>query len=168
MKTSKILAVLLAAVVLVSCNNDDESGPYELNETNLIGHYELVYKVDWSEETSIVNGVETVRTTTYVADTFDFSWTFLGHTGCRINGNYRIVKTIDVDGQTVEQTTRIFNVDNGTIGYFLDLETSILHMGDTFNVSSFDETGLIISEYNEGTNDGVSYAISHEMRFVRI
>ena len=168
MKTSKILIMLFAVLSLVSCNNDDDGDPNELNEANLIGHYELVYSVHWSEETSIVNGVETVTTTTYEADTFDFSWTFLGNAGCKINGSYRIEKTVDIDGQTVEETSRIYNVDNGLRGYFLDLETSILHMGDTFNVSSFDETGLIISEFIEGTYDGVSYAISHEMRFNRI
>lgn len=170
MKLSKIFLVLVLTLTVISCKKKDDDGAVQflLTNQNLAGSHALSFFASTEVETTNVNGLDIVTTTTTTGDTFQLDLIFDANGGFIADGEYRENFVVDVNGTVTFQDSEIFVFDNEAGTYSISQASSILVLnGDSFNVTLFNENELRITR-NESTNSGGdTYVLNEELRFTR-
>ena len=170
MNISKILLVFVLALSIVSCKKDDDGViPFQFNQANLEGTYEVTYAVSTEVETINVNGFDVVTTTTNTGDTFGVEYAFGSNNMYTVNGAFRVTETVELGGMS-NTTTDIIVIDNETYAFSVSSGSSLLTLdGDTYQVASFDETSMILTlEEIDTEANGDTTVYNEELRFTKI
>jgi|GEM_PF-4140086 len=203
MKTVKIILIaFLALTTLVACKNDDDGvdptldtdgdgvpdindlcpnvvgtfeddGCYLVTNVNLDGTHDLTFLASNGTISGELGGVPVSGPITIVGDTFQTTVEFQEDGTYIINGQYRVVTTINLTGTPVE-TSEILSFDNemGTYTSNANTETITFTGTDgvdgTWNVVTFNQGQLIItSTTTETTTDGADVTLDSEIRLMR-
>lgn len=203
MKTIKtILIALLAVATLVSCNKDDDgvdpnldtdgdgvadindecpnivgtfedNGCYLVTNVNLDGTHDLTFLESEGTISAEVAGVPVSGPITIVGDTFQTTIEFLENGTYTINGQYRVVTTINLTGTPVESSEILsFNNETGTYTTNANAETITFTGTDgidgIWDVITFNQGQLIITNTTtETTEDGAEVTLNSEIRLMR-
>lgn len=203
MKTVKtILIAFLAIVTLVSCNKDDDGvdptldtdgdgvpdvndlcpnevgtlvddGCYLVTNVNLDGTHELTFLESDGTISAEVAGVTVNGTITIIGDTFQTTIEFQENGTYVINGQYRVVSTIMLGGEVIENS-EILSFDNETGAYTSDATAETITftgtggVDGTWDVVTFNQGQLIITNTTtETTVDGAEVTLNSEIRLMR-
>ncbi|MDG1327357.1 MAG: hypothetical protein P8P41_02815 [Flavobacteriaceae bacterium] len=169
MKLLKNFFTLVMVFTLIACSSDDDSVPYELNNTNLsAGSYDLTYYNSYTTATVDINGLEIISEFSATGETFQFTINFFEDGTYIADGQYVVNETVTVSGQITEQDTYIEDVDNEQGTYVANNDAMQLIMDDdVFDVILFNANELRISLNNMYTEEGVDYSETGEIRLVR-
>ena len=169
MKLLKNFFTLVMVFTLIACSSDDDSVPYELNNTNLsAGSYDLTYFNSYTTATVDINGLEIISEFSATGETFQFTITFFEDGTYIADGQYVVNQTTTVAGQITEQDTYIVDEDNEQGTYVANNDAMQLVIDDdVFDVILFNANELRISLNNMYTEEGVDYSETGEIRLVR-
>ncbi len=169
MKLLKNLVVLVMIFSLNACSSDEDSVPYELNNTNLsAGSFDLTYFNSYTTATVDINGLEIISEFSATGETFQFTITFFEDGTYISDGQYVVNETTTVAGQITEQDTYIVDEDNEQGTYVANNDAMQLVIDDdVFDVILFNANELRISLNNMYTEEGVDYSETAEIRLVR-
>lgn len=162
---------MLLAVATVSCSSDDDGPePFLLTKSNLAGNYKTELMTAHIEQTFTINNAPIVSTTTIEGDTFQVNTVFFEDGTFTRNGNFRIVTTVNTNGQT-DTTSEIITVDEaGTyvIGQSANSIT-LRQNGDsqTFDVKLFNQTKLNLQRNSTDPIDDVPTIATFDVHLVR-
>ena len=99
MKLLKNFFILVMVISLTACSSDDDSVPYELNNTNLsTGSYGIQYLNIFDTETVNINGLDIVTEFSGTGETFQISFTFFENGTYIADGQYVVNETTTVAG----------------------------------------------------------------------
>ena len=165
-----ILIVCMAVATLMSCNKDDDGGEEEftLTRANLAGVYELTFYKEVDTETTDVNGLEvtTVRTTT--GDTFQVDYNFDEDGTLIVDGEYREVFTVVVNGETTMEGQEIIVIDNENFTFSVSSNPQRLTIsGVTYNVTVFNENEIQFELDESSSTGGDTFTTLEEFRLLR-
>ena len=94
MKLLKNFFTLVMVFTLIACSSDDDSVPYELNNTNLsTGSYGIQYLSIFDTETVNINGLDVVTEFSGTGETFQISFTFFENGTYILDGEYVLNST---------------------------------------------------------------------------
>lgn len=167
MKLTKLLSIILVALIISSCSKDDDgSDAYNFNKDNLTGTYTVNYFQSKEVKTQDVNGFNVTTTTTSTGDTFDVTSNFDSNDVRTINGTYR-VKEVKTQGDQTGETAYIVVLNNEKKSYSVNASTSELTIGNkTFKVTGFSRTGFKINMTKSTTeNNGDTTVYTEEWGF---
>ena len=169
MKLLKNFFTLVMVFTLIACSSDDDSVPYELNNTNLsAGSYDLTYFNSYTTATVDINGLEIISEFSATGETFQYTITFFEDGTYIADGQYVVNQTTTVAGQITEQDTYIVDEDNEQGTYVANNDAMQLVIDDdVFDVILFNANELRISLNNMYTEEGVDYSETAEIRMVR-
>jgi hypothetical protein len=203
MKTVKtILIAFLAAATLVGCDNDDDGvdatldtdgdgvvdindlcpnevgtflddGCYLVTNVNVDGTHGLTFLQSEGTISANVAGVTVNGTISIIGDTFQTTIAFQEAGTYIINGQYRIVSTITLGGEVIEESEILsFNNESGT--YSTDpIGKTITFTGPdaidgVWNVITFNQGQLVITNTTtQTTDDGAEVTLNSEIRLMR-
>ncbi len=173
MNISKTLVAFFAVISMISCKSDDDGDdvvPFVFNQTNLVGTYAVNYFLSKEVETTDVNGVDIVTTTTTTGDTFSLQVNFDSDGEYTVDGLYRLTFVKDVAGQNVEIDPEIIDVDNEVNSYSVSAGALLLTLdGDIYSVTAFNETSMTITLDDITTEaNGDTTVYNEELRFTKI
>ena len=167
MKLTKLLSILVIAVIAFSCSkNDDNTDTYNYNKDNLTGTYAVTAFKSKEVKTVKVDGFDVFTTTVITGDTFRMNAIFDSTDILTMDGIYRIVKVKTYGDQTIEEADYIV-LDNEEKSYSVNAATSELTFGGkTYKVSDFGRTGFKISfEKTTVESNGDSTVYTEEWSF---
>ena len=170
MKLLKNFFTLVMVFTLIACSSDDDSVPYELNNTNLsTGSYGIQYLSIFDTETVNINGLDVVTEFSGTGETFQISFTFFENGTYILDGEYVLNSTLTVAGEVIEDNTIIIDVENQTGNYTANnsLMQLVLDGEEVWNVTLFNENELRFSYNNIYTEGDVDFVESGEIRMVR-
>ena len=169
MKLLKNLVVLVMIFSLNACSSDEDSVPYELNNTNLsAGSFDLTYFNSYTTATVDINGLEIISEFSATGETFQFTITFFEDGTYIADGQYVVNETTTVAGQITEQDTYIVDEDNEQGTYVANNDAMQLVIDDdVFDIILFNANELRISLNNIYTEEGVDFLQTGEIRMVR-
>jgi len=158
-------------ITLTACSSDDDdSVPYELNNTNLSAGSFQVQELSFTySETFTEDGEIIVYEASGFGETFQLSYTFFENGTYIIDGEYVQKTTISVDGEVVDQTTEIITNNNVTGTYVVNDSTMqiIVDEESVFDITLFNENELRISSIDIYSENGSNIARSQEIRLIR-
>jgi len=173
MRLLKKLVVFSFIILMFACKSDDEGNQFVLNYENLAGLYELVSFIGSTETMIDVGGVLLPAVITVEGDTFQVDAMFNQNGTYSITGEYRIVTTVTVGGQSVTDP-EIINVDDAGTFIINANEQTITIMSNnqdeidgTFDVTLFNENEIRLFQEETITIDGITSDTILEMRFIR-
>ena len=169
MKLLKNLVVLVMIFSLNACSSDEDSVPYELNNTNLsAGSFDLTYFNSYTTATVDINGLEIISEFSATGETFQYTITFFEDGTYIADGQYVVNQTTTVAGQITEQDTYIVDEDNEQGTYVANNDAMQLFIDDdVFDIILFNANELRISLNNIYTEEGVDFLQTGEIRMVR-
>lgn len=169
MKLLKNLVVLVMIFSLNACSSDEDSVPYELNNTNLsAGSFDLTYFNSYTTATVDINGLEIISEFSATGETFQYTITFFEDGTYIADGQYVVNQTTTVAGQITEQDTYIVDEDNEQGTYVANNDAMQLVIDDdVFDIILFNANELRISLNNIYTEEGVDFLQTGEIRMVR-
>lgn len=169
MKISKLFALLLLTMLMISCEDDDDaSASFNLNTTNLAGTYRLTSFEGDSRETDTFMGNTEVTTSTFIASDFNNATsTFTANGTLTSAGSLTLTTIFSEDNETfTEVETDTFDLE-GTFR----LEGNNLIFSDedqlTVTIRNFNEAGfeMVINDIDIDTDD--SFEINAVLRYER-
>jgi len=170
MKILKTIFALIIIASLVACNNDDDNNQYLLNNSNLKGLYEITYSVSTEVKTTIVDGFVVERTTTSVGDTFEVDFIFTENGTYNVDGLFRNVYTVVVNGDLDEEESgsEIIEIEN-VEGTYSTNESSMTIVLDeeVSDVTLFNENEIRFISEDIWEENGSDYIYTSEIRLVR-
>jgi hypothetical protein len=197
-----IVIAFLAVATLSACKNDDDGidptldtdgdgvpdiddlcpnevgtfvddGCYLVTNVNLDGDHKLTFFESDGTISANVAGVPVTGTITVLGDTFQLNVIFDEDGTYVMNGQYRIVTTIVLGGETIEEAEILsFNNETGTYSTDANAET-ITFTGEngidgTWNVQVFNQGQLILTNMRtETTDDNAEVNLTSEIRLMR-
>jgi hypothetical protein len=171
MRSTRILLIFLLATSLLSCKKDDDGNvtAFLLSNENLSGIYELIFFQSTLVETTNVNGLDIVSTTTNTGDTFEVDYTFTENGRYSAEGLFRIVFTVVVNGETTQEDAFIETISIQNASYSVTSSSSILVLDEkTYEVILFNESEFRITlEEIRTFSNGDTEMYNEELRFVR-
>ncbi len=170
MKILKSLFVLFAVVSLVSCNSDDDNNHYILNNSNLEGLYKINHFGSTEVKTTIVDGFVVEKTTTSVGDTFEVDFTFTENGTYNVDGLFRDVFTVVVNGVLDEEQSGsdIIEINNEGGNYSTnDASMTIVLDGEVYDVTLFNENEIRFTFEEMWEENGSEFVYSEEIRLER-
>ena len=180
MKFFKFILVLLIAVSITGCSNNDSNEPlFVLSNDNISGTYNINSFNIETNVTSVtdVAGVEvpfTVATSTSEGDTFQVIFVLNANGSYTASGQYRVVSVvIPAVGSQFTNTEIIDFTDSGS--YSLNTVNNTITFtsvqGDFLNgeleVVTFNETSFSLSQEEEEVVDKVTTEIKANISFIR-
>lgn len=162
--------VLVFAISIVSCKKDDDGdNTFLLNNTNVAGSYALTFFASTDVETTTINGLEIVSTTTTTGDTFQLDIIFDEDGSYLVDGEYRESFVVDVNGTVTMEDSEIIVIDNETGNYSTNSANSLFILdGTIYEVTLFNQTELRITSQEIITEtNGDTFRYNEEMRFTR-
>lgn len=198
-----IMIAFLAVVTLVGCKSDDDGsvdpnldtdgdgvadvndlcpnqvgtfeddGCYLVTNVNLDGIHNLTYLASDGTISAQVAGVTVNGTITIIGDTFQTTIEFQEDGTYSINGQYRVVSTIMLGGETIEESEILsFNNETGTYTTDSNAETitfsGVDNFDGTWDVVTFNQGQLVITNTSNGTtDDGADVTLNSEIRLMR-
>ncbi len=145
MKLTKLISLIVIAVIALSCNKDDDNNGYNFNKDNLTGTYSVNAFQSKEVKTEDVNGFDVTTTTVSTGDTFDATVTFDSNDIRTFNGTYRVKEVITQGGARME-SAYIVVLNNETKSYSVNANTSELTIGGKkYKVSEFSLNGFKIN-----------------------
>ncbi len=171
MKLLKNFFILVMVITLTACSGDDnDSVPYELNNTNLSAGSFQVQELSFTySETFTEDGEIIVIEASGFGETFQLLYTFFENGTYIIDGEYVQKTTIRIDGEVVEQTTEIITNNNATGTYVVNDSTMqiIVDEESVYDITLFNENELRISRIDIYSENGANIARSEEIRLIR-
>ncbi len=168
MNLLKNLFMLFITALLVSCNSSDDNNVYLFNNANLSGTYEVTYIQSTETQTTNFNGAEIVSVTTNIGDTFEVDFTFFEDGNYLVNGLYRNVFTVVVDGDLIQEDSNIVVVDNEEGTYTTNGETLKLILDEEIhNVIHFNENEIRFTFEEMWVENGDTFVLNEEIRMIR-
>lgn len=197
-----IMIAFLAVATLTACKNDDDGvdltldtdgdgipdvddlcpnqvgtieddGCYLVTNVNLDGTHDLTFLESDGTISANVAGVPVTGTISIVGDTFQTTVEFREDGVYVINGQYRIVSTIMLGGEIIEDS-EILSFDNETGAYTTDANAETITftgtdgIDGTWDVVTFTQGQLIITNVStETTDDGAEVELTSEIRLMR-
>ena len=162
MNLTRIISLLVFAVVAFSCSSDDDGdGAYNYNKDNLTGTYSLTSYKTKEVKTIKVEGFNVITTTVSTGDTFSVTAIFDSNNIRTMNGTYRIME-VKTQGNETSENAYIVVLENDKKSFSVNASTSELTVGDkTYKVSEFGRTGFKIkmektTVKDNGDNTGYS------------
>lgn len=145
MKLTKLVSLIVLAVIALSCNKDDDSDSYNYNKDNLTGTYSVSAFKTKEVKTEDVNGFNVTTTTLSTGDTFDVTANFDSNDVRTLNGTYRVNEVVTQGGDRRENAY-IIVLENEKKSYSVNANISELTIGGTkYKVSDFNRTGFKIN-----------------------
>lgn len=168
MKLLKPLFLLLMIVSLVSCNSDDDNNQFLLNNSNLAGTYSVSLLNSTELQTTNVNGVDFVTTTTTTGHTFQLEIVFFENGNYIVDGLYVEDYHRDVEGEVIEDSTEIIDIDYEEGTYSTNNSSMELVLdGETYEVDLFNENEIRVSLEDIWVEDGDDFVYTEEIRLLR-
>jgi len=179
MKLSKVIIILIISVLVVNCDNDPKEPTIILSNTNIAGSYSITSLNTEMKVTSVtqVGGVSVpldVATASNNGDTFQIDFQLEENGSFKAIGQFRMISKVTPTIGNPETETVILDID--TSGTF-DLDTTNntiqfnVSFGDflsgTFNITTFNETVLVLYQETEETEDPITTEMETTIRFVR-
>lgn len=170
MKILKNLFALIIIVSLAGCSSDDDNNTYLLNNSNLKGLYEITYFVSTEVKTTIVDGFEVEKTTNSIGDTFEIDFIFSENGTYSVDGLFRDVFTVVVNGVLDEYLSGsdIIDIDNeeGTYSTNQSSMTIVLD-GEVYDVTLFNENEIRFTFEEIWEENGSNFIYTEEIRLER-
>jgi len=168
MKLLKPLFVLLLIVSLFSCKSDDDNNQFLLNNANLSGSYAVTLLNSTELQTTNVNGVDFVTTTTTVGETFQIEIVFFENGNYIVDGLYVEDYRRDVEGEVVEEYTEIIDIDYEEGTYSTNNSSMELVLdGETYEVTLFNGNEIRVTLEEIWVDGGDDFVYTEEIRMVR-
>lgn len=168
MKILKPILLLVILVSFVSCNNDDDNNDYLLNNENLAGTYNVTMLNSREVQTTDVNGVDIITTTTTSGNTFQLEIVFFDNGNYVVDGLYVEEYRMDVQGEVLEEDTEIIDIDFSEGTYATNNTSMELVMdGDTYEVTLFNQNELRVTLEDIWVENGDDFVYTEEIRMVR-
>ena len=168
----KILKNLFALIILVSfasCNSDDDNNQFLLTNANLSGTYEVTLLNTTEIQTTDVNGVDFLTTTTTIGHTFQLEIVFFDNGNYIIDGLYVEDYRMDVDGDVQEEDTEIIDIDYVEGVYSTnDSSMELVLDGETYEVTLFNENEIRFTFEEMWVEEGDDFVYTEEIRLVRL
>ncbi len=170
MKLLKPLFVLMLIISLVSCSSDDDNNQFLLNNSNLKGLYEIKHFESTEVKTTIVDGFEVEKTTTSAGDTFEVDFTFTENGTYNVDGLFRDVFTVVVNGvlDEDESGSDIIEINNEGGTYSTnDTSMTIVLDGEVYDVTLFNENEIRFTFEEMWEENGSDFIYTEEIRLER-
>ncbi len=179
MRFFKFIIVLFISALITNCSSDSEEPTIILSNTNIAGSYGITNLNTDMKVTSVtqVGGVSVplnVATASNNGDTFQIDFQLEKNGSFKAIGQFRMISKVTPAIGNPETETVILDID--TSGTF-DLDTTNntiqfnVSFGDflsgTFNITTFNETVLILYQETEETEDSITTEIKTTIGFVR-
>lgn len=167
MKLTKIISLIVIAVIALSCNKDDDNNAYNFNKDNLTGTYSVSAFQSKEVKTKMVEGFNVVTTIISTGDTFDDLTVIFDSNDIRtMDGTYRIKEVKSQDNKPDIVHFDIIVLNNEKKSYAVNANTSELTIGNKkYKVSGFSRTGFKISFSNISEIENTVY--TEEWVFVK-
>jgi len=168
MNLIKSIFAIILVVSLVSCSSDDNNNQYLLTNENLAGTYNVTLLETKEVQTTNVNGVDIITTTTTTGSTFQLEIIFSGNGNVLTDGEYLNSFRVDVAGQVVEENTEIIVINSEQTNYVTNdaLMTLVLD-GEVYDVTLFNSTEIRLYLEDVFTDNGDNFVYTEEIRMVR-
>lgn len=179
MRFFKFIIVLFISALITNCSSDSEEPTIILSNTNIAGSYGITNLNTDMKVTSVtqVGGVSVplnVATASNNGDTFQIDFQLEKNGSFKAIGQFRMISKVTPAIGNPETETVILDID--TSGTF-DLDTTNntiqfnVSFGDflsgTFNITTFNETVLILYQETEETEDSITTEMETTISFVR-
>ena len=180
MRFFKFIIVLFISALITNCSSSDsEESTIILSNTNIAGSYSITSLNTDMKVTSVtqVGGVSVpldVATASNNGDTFQIDFQLEKNGSFKAIGQFRMISKVTPAIGNPETETVILDID--TSGTF-DLDTTNntiqfnVSFGDflsgTFNITTFNETVLILYQETEETEDSITTEMETTISFVR-
>jgi len=174
MKLAKLFFFFLLTLSIVSCKKDDDSTEqFLLTKANLAGSHSLTYFTVNIDQIFEINGIPTPSNISIIGDTFQVIFVFNENGTYTSSGQYRIVTTTTVGGNS-ETDSEIIVLDNsGT--YQLDANTQTITFGGgngnlgngVFNVDLFNSSNIYLTQSLSQNINTIPTDSQTEIRFAR-
>lgn len=177
MKSLKIIIVLFISTLITNCSNDSEEPTIILSNANIAGIYSITsFNVDTkvtskTEVSGVIVPID-VATSTSIGDTFQIDFELTENETFTAAGQYRATSTVTpAVGKSVTDASIIvldtsgsFEIDttNNTIKFSSSAGDFI---NGTFNVVTFNETSLVLSQEAEQIVDPITTEIKKAVHF---
>jgi len=170
MKILKNIFALIMIVSLASCSSDDDNNQYLLNNSNLQGLYEITSFVTKEVKTTIVDGFVVEKTTTSIGDTFEVDFTFTENGTYNVDGLFRDVFTVVVNGVLDEDESGSYIIEiNNEEGTYSTNDTSMTLVldGEVYDITLFNENEIRFTFEEMWEENGSDFVYTEEIRLER-